>query len=83
MISGVFTHMTVFAVIVIGTGFLENIMNIIRNRLKQFTRESFYRQYMTHLPVLNLVPEVLAGDNGIGVYDLCLARMPFYGAWAV
>lgn len=83
MTNGVLTHMTVFVVIIPGTGFLESIMNIVRNRLKQFTRENFYRQYMNHLPVLYLVPEVLTEDSGIGVYDLCLARMPFYGVWAV
>lgn len=83
MTHGVPTYTTVFVTIIIGTGFLENIMNIVRNRLKQFTRKNFYRQYMTHLPVLYLVPEVLTEDSGIGVYDLCLARMPFYGVWAV
>jgi hypothetical protein len=58
-------------------------MNITRSRLMQFVPAGFYKEYMTNEPVLYFAGEFVGNDNGIGVYDLCIARMPFYGAWAV
>lgn len=56
-------------------------MNIIRNRLKRFVPERFYKAYILTPPIIYFAGELLGNDVGIGVHDICIERMPFQGAW--
>ena len=59
-------------------------MNIIRNRLKVFIKQPYYRKEMRQPPTPYLITEEeLGDDDSIWVNTICIDMVPFTGVWRI
>lgn len=60
-------------------------MNIIRNRLKVFIKQPYYRKEMRQPPTPYIIMEEELGDDddSIWVNGICIDIVPFTGVWRI